>query len=52
MMKRKFLVIAALFAVVALLYSAQASEAAPQRLKFGIAVSENSTWYTGAGKVC
>jgi len=50
MMKRKSLVIAALFAVVALLYSVQSSEAAPQRLKFGIAVSENSTWYKGAEK--
>ena len=50
MMKRKCLVIAALFAVVALLYSVQPSEAAPQRLKFGIAVSENSTWYKGAEK--
>jgi len=50
MMKKRILLFAVLFAAAALFYSVQASEAAPQRLKLGIAVSENSTWYKGAEK--
>ena len=50
MLKRRLLSVVALFALVALIYSAPVAEAAPKRLKMGIAVSENSTWYEGAEK--
>lgn len=48
MLKRWSVVFVALFALVALYHSVQPAEAATRKVKFGIAVSENSTWYQGA----
>ncbi|RPH50108.1 MAG: DctP family TRAP transporter solute-binding subunit [Desulfobacteraceae bacterium] len=50
MIKKRFMALTVLFAVVIMFCSVRASEAASQRLRFGIAVSEISTWYKGAEK--
>lgn len=51
MSKRAFVFVLAAFFVFGLVaLSGTAGEAGPKSLKFGIAVSENSTWYQGAQK--
>lgn len=50
MFKKKFVVFSVLLAIAALSFSVPACEARAKRLKLGIAVSENSTWYKGAEK--
>lgn len=50
MKKRFWNVAASVTAGVLLATACISAEAAPVRLKFGIAVSENSTWYQGAKK--
>lgn len=48
MVKKRFSAVTVVFAVLIMCCSVLKSEAAPQRLRFGIAVSEISTWYKGA----
>ena len=48
MLKKWSVLFVALFVAATLYAAACPIEAAPKRLKFGIAVSENSTWYLGA----
>ncbi len=50
MVRRRFVAVTAMFSVLIMCCSVLNSEAAPQRLRFGIAVSEISTWYKGAEK--